>query len=98
MIEVLGIIVGIIGIISSVYFYWKGGKNIEVLDSLMNVNYRLYEDLDRAGFRRGRIKKNPDGTYSIDWEIKLTAEIQSSHQLSTEVKTNDEQERDSEEE
>lgn len=33
-----------------------------------------------------------------DWEVKLTAGIQSSYQLSTEVKTNDEQENDSEEE
>ena len=92
MIEVLGIILGIIGIISSAYFYRKDRKNTKVLDSLMDANYRLYEDLNRAGFRRGRIKKNPDGTYSIAWEVKLTAEIQSSYQLSTEVKTKEEQE------
>jgi len=85
VIEVLGIIIGIIGFIASIYFYRKDEKNIRILESLMDANYRLYEDLGRAGFRRGRIKKNPDGTYSIAWELKLMEKIRFSSQINAKV-------------
>ena len=62
----------ILGYITSWHFHRKDRKNTKIIQSWMDANYRLNEDLNRTSYRRGRIKKNPDGTYAIAWEIELS--------------------------
>ena len=59
----------ILGFLTSFYFHRKDRKNTEMLNTFMDANYRMNEDEHRAGHRRGRLKKYPDGNYSVAWEI-----------------------------
>ena len=75
----------ILGFLTSFYFNIKDRKNIKILKTWMDANYRISEDEHKAGHRRGWLIKNPDGTYSIAWEIRASASISASANVSTEV-------------
>lgn len=75
----------ILGYLTGLYFQRKDRKNTEILKTWMDANYRISEDEHRTGHRRGELKKNPDGTYSIAWEIRASASISSSACASTEI-------------
>lgn len=75
---------------------WEATPGSQMSDQLLNnwidVNLKLQEDEYRAGHRRGKIRKNQDGTFSIDWIVEVTDGIHLSDQVNVEVTTQDDQE------
>jgi hypothetical protein len=90
---ILGIIMGILGIIVGYYFYVKHNKefkilkeNVAMINNWVDAGYRIEEDTQRAGKKRGKLIKTPDGKFAVHWEISVQDTIGLSDKKETSLK------------